>query len=302
MSSPLDTTTVLKVQNYLNPVSVLSAAEQQNVQDTITSWGLELLRLCGRGDQSNDVPAGSPFNQAVNFSEVYDGNGANRMFLRNWPVQSVASLQVNTNTIAQSTSVTQAGFVIDASGKSLSLRGGSGVGTNFTTFYPGGCGGGYWFAKGIQNILVSYAAGFVARTITGELNTIPVNPGPYTILVQLPLWLSDLGVKFFVGGASLTPVLVAPSAGQYFVLGGGSYLFNAADAGKQVLMSYTAAGTPADLMLMSTRVVTLTYKQRNSVGQKSQSMASGAGTINYDWQIDEKDWQVILTYKRTARV
>jgi hypothetical protein len=301
MTSPLDTTTVAKVSNYLNPGTTFSAAEQQNIQDTITAWGLELLKLCGRGDQSNDVPTQSPFNQSVSYSEAYDGNGANRMFLRNWPITGVTSLQINTNAIPASTSITQSGYVIDASGKSLSLRGGSGTGTNFTTFYPSGCGGGYWFNKGIQNVLVTYAAGFKPLLVVNELDTIPAS-APYSILVLAPVWLSDDGVKFFSSGTPLTQVFVAPLVNQYYLVGVGVYLFNAANAGQQVQISYAAAGTPADLQLMSTRVVALTYKQRNAVGQKSQSMAQGAGTINYDWSIDQKDWQVITTYKRLARV
>jgi hypothetical protein len=295
--SPLDTTTVQKVINWLASGNTYTAPEQQNIQDVITAWGMELLNLCGRANQNNLIPSESPFNQLVGFSEAYDGNGSNRMFLRNWPINSVSLLQIQTNTIQQSTSVTQAGFVIDASGKSLSLRGGSGQGTNFTTFYPYGSGSGYYFNKGIQNILVEYLAGFPAKAINNELDTIPATPGPYTVTVQVPQWMSDEGVSYAAGGA-LTPVLGPPAAGQYLVLGGGEYLFNAADQGKAILISYTVAGTPFDLQQMSTHVVALTYKQRNAIGQKSQSMAQGAGTISYDWSIDEKDYAVIMNYKR----
>jgi hypothetical protein len=296
LTSPLDTTTVQKVINWLSPASAFTATEQQNIQDVITAWGMELLNLCGRSNQNNLVPAASPFNQLVEFSEVYDGNGSNRLFLRNWPINEVVSLQIQTNTIQLSTSMTQAGYVVDASGKSLSLRGGSGQGTNFTTFYPYGSGGGYWFNKGVQNVLVTYLAGFPARPISNELDSIPAS-APYVITVQVPQWMSDAGVQYAAGG-SLTAVLGPPSAGQYMVLGGGQYLFNVADAGKADLISYTVAGTPFDLQQMSTHVCALTYKQRNSIGQKSQAMAQGAGTISYDWAIDEKDYAVIMNYKR----
>lgn len=297
MTSPLDTTTVQKVINWLNPSTAYSAAEQQNIQDVVSAWGAELLWMCGRANQDGLVPTASPFNELVAFNEVYDGNGSSRIFLRNWPINSVSSLQIQTNVIQQSLSVTQSGFVIDASGKSLSLRGGSGKGTNFTTFYPYGTGGGYWFNKGIQNVLVSYLAGFLARAINNELDTIPGSPGPYQVSVQVPQWMSDAGISYALGG-SLTPSSGPPSAGQYLVLGNGSYLFNVADAGKSILISYTVAGTPYDLQQMSTHVCALTYKQRNAIGQKSQAMAQGAGTVSYDWSIDEKDYAVILNYKR----
>lgn len=304
MTSPLDTTTVAKVYAWFQSqgISGLTSFQLQGIQDAITAWGQELLWLTGRGDQNNDVPTVSPFNQLVAYpNDVQDGNGSNRLYLRNYPVVSVQSLIIDTRTIPPSTGITVAGYAIHSDGKSLVLRhGGGGAGSYFSYFYPSS-GWGAGFQQGLQNIFIAYTAGFAARVVINELQTIPA-VAPYIITAALAPWLSNTSVNFFVGGTLLTPVLVAPAAGQYYLAGGGQYQFAAADAGKQVLLAYSGAGTPADVSFMSTKVVALTYKQRQSLGIKSEAMAAGAGTVSYDWSIDDKDWRVINGYKRYARV
>lgn len=97
-------------------------------------------------------------NSAATYNERYDGSGSRRQFLRNTPIQTVTSLKIvmwgGATSIPQSPDGIQPGFVIDQSGKSLAILG-SPVGQ-----YPFPC---VWnFAEGIQNVLVSYTAGYAS--------------------------------------------------------------------------------------------------------------------------------------------
>jgi hypothetical protein len=51
--------------------------------------------------------------------------------------------------------------------------------------------------------------------------------------------VTDVGVTFQDTGAALTPVGATPAQGQYQFLGGDLYLFNAADAGRPIVVTYT---------------------------------------------------------------
>jgi hypothetical protein len=102
-------------------------------------------------------------NSVGSYSERYDGSGSRRQFLRNTPILSVSSLQFVLGgaavTISPSPDAVQPGFVIDQGGKSLALIG-----------YPLGSWTGIgigWpridrFPEGVQNIAVSYTAGFAS--------------------------------------------------------------------------------------------------------------------------------------------
>jgi hypothetical protein len=236
--SPLDLTTSSAVQQWLiNQGSTYGSDELQAVQDAITAFSVYVLRLTGRGPQSGvqpDPASGvSPLVQVCPYSEVYDGNGASKLQLRNWPIVSVTSLTINTISVPQSTAPNVQGWVIDGSGKFIALRGGYGsysggllVNTFQTLFMQrswGGFGGGnIGFNQGIQNVLISYTAGF--------------------------------------------------------------------------------AGTPLDLELCARRTVAKNYKQRAHIGNKSTSLAGGAGTQVFDWDMLPEDWSVLLYYKRSASV
>ena len=95
------------------------------------------------------------------------------------------------------------------------------------------------------------------REITGEEHTIPSN-SPYTIRLDEVPYKADpstLKVTYRDTGAQLTEVAAQPATGQYWpdyltttVEGWntGTLLFNAADAGKTVLVSYQGMGTLVD--------------------------------------------------------
>ena len=113
--------------------------------------------------------AGSPLNSVVaNISETYDGPGSARLFLRIRPIVSVQSLSVDGISIPASISVTSPGFVIDGSGKSLAIRsgfGGPGPGGALTVgfaYLRNRQRSSWFFSEGIQNVAVTYSAGYSA--------------------------------------------------------------------------------------------------------------------------------------------
>lgn len=226
--------------NYANGVYTFSAADagaalllfyiaasalDQAIQDCITAFSAYVLRFTGRGPADGSIPAQSPFVAPVSYDEFYDGSGTLRQNIRNWPIQSVASVSVNGASIPQSTSINVWGFVIDSDASFISIRGGySPTVATFQNYrYQGGRGGfgfqGPGFTPGIQNVEIVYTAGF--------------------------------------------------------------------------------NGTPEDLELAARKIVALNYKRTGWIGQKSQAMAQGAGTVTYGtWEMDDQDRATLRYYKR----
>jgi hypothetical protein len=197
-------------------------AVDQMIQDCITAAGLYWLWRTGRLPNNGDVPTASPFVSPQVFTENYNGNGSAQMFLRQRPIQSVASLTINGNSIPQSTSLNMQGWRIADDGKSLYLiSGGGGANNFFNTVTWGAWGCGLTFTKGIQNIQITYTAGY--------------------------------------------------------------------------------SQVPFDVELECRKMVALNWKKSNWIGQKSQAMAQGAGTIAYgDWDIDPITEKVMAAYTPTA--
>lgn len=74
---------------------------------------------------------------------------------------------------------------------------------------------------------------------------------------------------------------------------------------QNVNVVYTAgyAAVPFDLEMCARKVVALNYKRFSSIGQKSQAMAQGAGTVSFgQWEMDDDCRRTMTSYKRTAMV
>lgn len=160
MANAIDLTTLANIKNRFN---ITGTSDDALLAYLITSVSLIAMHEAGCGPMDWSIPEESPLVEPVEFDEFYDGNGSYRMFLRNQPINSVAALTINGRSFSQSTGYGAPGFVIDGSGKSISLRGGgAGQGGPFTfTGWPG-WGAGYAFCKGIQNVEVQYTAGFAS--------------------------------------------------------------------------------------------------------------------------------------------
>ena len=282
-------TNVNAVANWLRVPSPqpISVSEQQVIQNCITAassyWIWKLF-----GTMAVQLTQ-SPLCEAVSFTEVRDGNGKTRLWTRYRPVQSVQLLQVDDTTFPLSTAWNQAGYVIDGNGYSIQLRA--------TGNWPiGWQWGRICFRPGVANVNLQYTAGYPSIAIVNELQTIPA-VGPYA-LNTLKAAIADGRIRYFVGGASLTPVTVAPAAGQYFISDIGQYQFAAADTGAQVLIDYTAPGTPPDIQIAATQMVAVNYKRREWIDQSSQS---GGGNIQFrDWELPPEVCSVMNYYSRTA--
>lgn len=157
--SKLNLCTLDQVKDWLNiqNATVNGTSDDLTLGRMITSASWYWIWATGRGPQDGSIPATSPFVQPVTYSEVYDGNGNNRLYLRNTPIRSVASLTIDGPAIPASTSVSVPGYVIDADGKSIAMRG-SAVGMR--DWYGGYRRSPYGFSYGIQNVAVTYTAGF----------------------------------------------------------------------------------------------------------------------------------------------
>ena len=100
---------------------------------------LQALITQASGDFHNACNRSSMFT--VSYTEQRDGQGGRIMFLRNDPVQGVASLVVSGLSILQSPDGVQPGFAVDES--TLKLVG-------------------YFFRPGYGNVQIQYSAGFGA--------------------------------------------------------------------------------------------------------------------------------------------
>lgn len=85
---------------------------------------------------------------SVAYTETYDGSGGVRQMTVNFPVTAVSSVTVDGSAIPQSTGVTVPGYTFDLYG--LVMR------------------GSYRFARGQQNVVISYTAGYATLPVEIE--------------------------------------------------------------------------------------------------------------------------------------
>lgn len=130
------------------------------------------------------------------------------------------------------------------------------------------------------------------REITGEKHTIPSN-SPYTVrLNEVPYKgnPSTLKVYFRDNGAQLTEVAAQPASGQFWPdysttahgiegWNTGTLLFNAADAGKTITVSYQGMGTLVDTRapeFLEVSVSGSTQQEREAIVSSITSAADGS--------------------------
>jgi hypothetical protein len=363
--SALDLTTLPSVRSWIGGLNNGSTQvpTDSNLQACITAFSIEFLRLTGRGPMNWQLAGGeSPFVQPIDYAEQYSGNGNPKLMLRNFPVNSIASVLVGSMSLTASTGTGQAGYAVGADGRSVVILAGGAASPDTFFAYPMGQYGSWrrgGFPYGNQNITVSYNAGFSLRQVRNELQTVlkawqastlyqtgdvvvgggfiqtatnsgtsganaptwNANSAPTTdddgvtwstdyipatantilagSIVAGFNWLADVGVSYFSDGTTLTPVQTSPQQGQYFVQNG-LYLFNAADAGTEMLLSYNASGTPADIVLAANQSVALNYRRRDWVGVRSVAMKDVGSTSYTTWAMDESVRNVIANYTRRS--
>jgi hypothetical protein len=115
----------------------------------------------------------------------------------------------------------------------------------------------------------------------------------------IPGWVIDFNNKAITirrGGGGTGPTFF-----NFWGFNGGAWRFW--EGPQNVAVNYTAGwnGVPPDLEMMARRVVSLNYKRKSWIGQSSQAMASGAGTVSYrNWELAQEDMRVIDNYRRVA--
>ena len=154
---------------------------------------------------------------------------------------------------------------------------------------------GPFYRPGRQCLVVSYRAGYAVQ---GETQTVPSGaPFQVTALAPYGAWASDLGVAYCATGAALSPVSLAPGAGQYTVTNG-VYGFSAADAGAAVTIGY--GYVPQDVAQAATELAAERFRSAERIGLKSKSVG-GLETISYDMSaISAPVLAMLQPYKRVA--
>lgn len=303
LPSPVDLTTLARVKSYTSATGQIIGAttgfDDDNIQLMITAVSRMIMRRTGNYSGPWQVALQSPWVQPVVATDNYSGSGSQEIYTRIWPIQSVQSLSINNVQVPASAGFGTYGYSISDDGKRVVLLGGTSSRGYTSQYFL--VRGNNWpsFLRSALNIVLAYTAGMPALIVTNELQTIPAT-APYTIAVDVQPWLSDGGVRYFVGGAVLTPVLVAPAAGQYYIQSPGVYLFNAADEGKQVQISYTATGCPEDLAWAACATVAYNYRKKGRQGLKSEQLMGAGGGMNVysDLEIPPEAMGTVLDYKR----
>lgn len=200
-------------------------------------------------------------------SENYDGYGNSFMMLRSWPVISLSNVGFfGTNITQQSTGNPRSnGYILTPTDPS-SVAGSM---SRLSLW-------GWNFPNGRNSIQVTYRAGYLMVDEPHEILAAEVDPVlPPRAFTDL-LWLENDGVKFAEDPQTpLTYVLGdAPAPGEYGIVDR-MYVFNAADEGKFVLISYSYV--PADIEQAVYQMVGEQYRYKDRIGVASKSLTGGVG-------------------------
>jgi hypothetical protein len=233
-----DMTTLANVKAWRTP-QIAASADDAQIRREITAASRAILQQLNRSSLS-----------VANIVETRNGQGTQGIMLRNYPVISISSVSVEGQTIAAAPLTSNSGWVFSPSDGMLYLRG-------------------YSFPCGVQNITISYRAGFLA---SGEQIAVPATPFRFNCSDLYEAWASDQGVTYS-DGTALTAVASGPTVGQYVAPTSpdGYYQFAAADTGIFLLVSY--GYTPRDLEQACIELVCLEYNRRSRIGTTSESLA-----------------------------
>lgn len=253
MASPFDLASLPNLKRWLD---ITGNDDDDLLARLITQMSRAILNVL---DRPSILPA--------TYADTYDGGNDGSILLRQWPVNSILSCNVNGLAISASppieagmTSLT--GYTLESSDigppgrmQRVSLRGSV-------------------FPRGLQNIKITYSAGY---QVTNESAVVPVN-APHSLSVLAPYgdFARDNGI-IDSNGSPLTLVAVDPGAGQY-TCQNGVYTFSGADAGATVFLTY--GYVPADLGSCCIEWAAERYAYRSRIGQQSKSLG-GQETIAF---------------------
>lgn len=259
----------------------LSSATDAIVQRFINSASGAILAYLNR---PNLLPAA--------YVETRDGTGGPRLMLRNWPVLSVSALTIDGKSVLAGTY---------SGTPSPSSDGWAGYFFSAWDGFPPGrrvnleIGGALRFLRGMQNVSVSYKAGY---QVTNEAAT--VSAGSVTTAQPYGIWGSDGGVTY-ADGTALTATTGSPAVGQYQVdaTTTGKYNFNSADDGEAVLITY--GFIPSVIEDACCQLVAERYNYRQRIGMRSK--AAAGETTGFDRSpIPPEITAMLASYRSVAPV
>lgn len=204
--------------------------------------------------------------------EIYDGYGNSFMMLRQWPVIKINSIEFYGTRITEPSTGNprSSGYILMP-----------------TDGDPAGLTGmkrlqlwGYVFPCARAAVAIDYRAGYL---ITDEPHVVsaPVADPPTPAMVKTcQLLLEDGGVRYADTLEPLTYVKASPAEGQYTLVEG-VYVFNDADAGKEVLITYSYV--PADINEAVFMLVGEQFRYKDRIGLRSKALSGGVGeTVSFN--------------------
>lgn len=138
-ANDIDLITLAQVKSWLN-IPATNTDDDNTIQFLITGFSKYVLDYTGI----------DCFNDIKSYSEIHDGNGSGRIFVRNTPIVSVSAVKIGSYTLPQSTTLTGFGWFIDSSKKSIAIR----TGSQATGSFPAR------FTAGLGNVQIDYKAGY----------------------------------------------------------------------------------------------------------------------------------------------
>jgi hypothetical protein len=223
-----------------------------------------------------------PFIWPRNVTDVFDGNGRDKIQLRHWPVVGVTSVSIDGRSIPQAASELSAGWLLEAGDdeppgamQMLMLRHGN-------------------FLRGWQNVSIGYRAGY---QIVDEACVAPLTAANSVVAAQLfGAYACDCGVAY-ANGAALTLVPANPVQGQYALDGLGGYFFSVQDAGANLALSY--GYVPQDLANCAVEWAADRYRYRERIAMTSKSLGGQETTA---FRISAMPDYVAMALRGFARV
>ena len=216
-------------------------------------------------------------------SETLD-SGDTRLYLRNWPVLSIASVTLDGIAIPAATpGPALAGYLLQPAEPAPPGR------PQALDIF------GYRLLRARQNLIIAYTAGYAVQ---GEAQIVPSAP-PLQIAAIAPYgpWASNVRVVYAASGVVLTPVATPAGPGQYS-FASGVYSFSLADAGASLLLSYGFA--PQDLAQAALELAAERFRAAERIGLRSKSIG-GQETISYDISaISAPILALLQPYRRVA--
>ena len=189
----------------------------------------------------------------AHYVETRDGQGNPTMVLANGPVISITSLSID-------------GVNVPPRGP---LTPPTGIPSGYTWEDRTLKLTGYRFCRGFSNVAINYRAGYLQAD---EPHDIPAG----LQMVTDRAWFGDRGVTY-ANGALFVEVPSAPAAGQYALTANGTYLFNAADAGAAILVSYSVV--PDDVEQACIEMIGLRFKEMDRIGITGKTI--GTETVHF---------------------